>query len=827
MGLKIDGIAASQAIDTSAESIDIEGLDISSLEAGDGTFNYEHRHPKDDGGSALDVLGAITYAKKIMSEDDCANDRERMYWNQVELPFVYIQGELFNDEEDDHVAAQAMAAAIQFYHRRKLPCTVRLSIDGHTLERDPKNPNVLKRSIARDVAITFKPANHSCRISQVDHIKDAKAELEKRTEADDPAFYNHSGTYRFPSVTFHMLPDENDPVEVIKSELETLSKALAAGNFNVAPGSLSGGAALQKEDVAKTPYFVNRVKAAFRDWNGTTDLREHMRKRVPDATDSFLEKFAELVDTIHLRKAMELDQHIHMLNKGALDSAVSKLPSFPEVKPDGDMDATKNVKRPSATPDMQDMKGTNVVPMKPTTPAKPKETNQQVADRHIAGMKADGLNVVPNEKGWNVNFQGHSDGYKAGTPQPAAPKAMSMMQSVVTKFLGPKKPIQSSSPEVDTMAQHKAIKDRHMSRMQDEGWNFSKDPSGNWSATPPMAKNEAPLVTVRGKYVEPTALSTSYFDDMTGKLYAPEGVFDVHIPGRDPQSAEAFQAVLGSPAITAFHDRAMAGWKMLNERLRDGTLPDQIVKIASWLMQKQIDVPDHLRQWVGSMNDLDLNQKFDEQPFNALKTAVMQHKADGKSILQSQDAANGGQIAISSRNARLGLNALGCGNVLFGDDNLLRSLFGLDHGQDQGTLKVIKKATASDGVWSDLERYYGKFHDSVAHTKGGALNEHLTVHPQDALFPSAMKHWLGIAAHDKALGLSEAPGFEAKPENPHTTLIKTEMLQDVLPYVNVLNSWFNKYGPMMSLLMYFGTLVPRILAETSQPMIQDPNGGIK
>ena len=79
----IDGIAASSAIDTSSESIDIEGLDISSLEAGKGSLNFEHKNNKNPGASFLDTLGAIIYAKKIFAASDCANDRELSYWKQV------------------------------------------------------------------------------------------------------------------------------------------------------------------------------------------------------------------------------------------------------------------------------------------------------------------------------------------------------------------------------------------------------------------------------------------------------------------------------------------------------------------------------------------------------------------------------------------------------------------------------------------------------------------------------------------------------------------------------------------------------------------------
>ncbi len=361
--------------------------------------------------------------------------------------------------------------------------------------------------------------------------------------------------------------------------------------------------------------------------------------------------------------------------------------------------------------------------------------------------------------------------------------------------------------------------------MTNEGWNFSKEPNGNWTATPPLKKNDFEMATVRGRFIEPTAVKNPFFDDMDGKLYLPEGVFSTHIPSRDEQSGPAFQSVMQSPALTAFHERAMDGWKMVNERLHEGTLPEQILKIGSWLMQKQLNVPDSLKQWVGSMNDLNLKHTFELDPFQAMKEMIAKHRASGKDLLQDQ--ANGGQMALSPRNARLGLNALGCGDVMFSDDNLIRSLFGLDYGQDQVALDAIKRATNEEHVWNDIEKYYGTYHDAINNVKDGSQKDHFTVHPKDVLFPSAMKHWLAISAHDQVRGMTEAPGFDAQPVNPHTKLMKTEALSDVRGLIDIMNSWLVKYGPMMMLMMYFSMLVPRILAQNTSITPSDPNGGLQ
>ena len=298
-GLQIDGIAASSAIDTSSESIDIENLDISSLQAGHGVFLVEHKKPKDEKAGYQDVLGAVTFAKKIFSAEDCDDDRQLAYWNQIELPFCYIRGELF--DADGHEGAKAAASIIRFYHRNKMPIVLRFSIDGQTIEREG---NVLKYCIARDVAITLKPCNQSC-VSGV--IEPGKA----KTEAPfDELSRSEEGLHRYAGVSFEMQPliEIEETAKSEEVDLPELSKGMTAGGGggSVAPGALVGGAALGKEDV----MFKSRVKAAFRDWNRREPLMAHMTKSLPDAHPDFLTKFVDLVAENRLRKASELHEHL-------------------------------------------------------------------------------------------------------------------------------------------------------------------------------------------------------------------------------------------------------------------------------------------------------------------------------------------------------------------------------------------------------------------------------------------------------------------------------------------------------------------------------------
>jgi hypothetical protein len=86
----IDGIAASEHLDSSGESLSIEGMDISSLGGPDSILNWEHGS-KD---RPSQVVGKVTFAKKIMKSNQAKTKREKYFWNKVKKPFVYIKAEL-------------------------------------------------------------------------------------------------------------------------------------------------------------------------------------------------------------------------------------------------------------------------------------------------------------------------------------------------------------------------------------------------------------------------------------------------------------------------------------------------------------------------------------------------------------------------------------------------------------------------------------------------------------------------------------------------------------------------------------------------------------
>lgn len=156
MGIKISGCFATSNLDTHGERIEIEGLDISSL-AVDGKAIFEHK--KD---LPSQIVGRILFAKKIYNEEDCDTEDQLKWWKTQEMPFVYGIVELF----DGHDGAESIKAMLNHDLQNKdsnQRPMVGFSIDGQILEKDKSG--VIKSAVARDVAVTTRPASKTAKAS--------------------------------------------------------------------------------------------------------------------------------------------------------------------------------------------------------------------------------------------------------------------------------------------------------------------------------------------------------------------------------------------------------------------------------------------------------------------------------------------------------------------------------------------------------------------------------------------------------------------------------------------------------------------------------------
>ncbi len=647
MGMKIDGIAASQAFDTSAESINVKGLDISSLQAKQGIFNYEHRHPdpkdKDKTPSGpQDLLGAILFAKKIFGPEDCDDDRQLRYWSQVELPFLYIRGELY--DTDGHDAARAMAAVIRFYHRNKIPCVVRFSIDGHTLERDGQE---LTHCVARDVALTIKPANHSC-ISGV--ISDSRA---KSYITPEESRHNENGTERLPGVEFSMQPFDDEESseseessstivasELLRSELDgliDLQKAMTAGSYNQAPGSLSGGAALSKEHVGGV--MKNRLRAAIRDWDRKTPLKEHLTKTMDDVHPEFLEKFVDVLESKVLSKATELHGMLSkaVLRGPAFEQAIAQLPHFTEnadkeARRDSTSAATKHLGKPG---------GPKPVGMPPTAPVTTQEhhddeetqTGPEDRRKAMASVNQDAAKNSPDAAAVQTGPQAlpppppHVPGLRIGltpdqakakdaeaiTAQTAQPQPLALGQPRAQPPVQPQPQAQPPAPtgrpaipgllrrtvaakftqQQQATKSEELIKDDAAKKPKPAAKPAEKVPTQGKVATPAQPAVAKPVMSIRGTPVQPNPSAPApFFDEDAGVLRTERGDFPMYIPSRDSkESGDAFNQIMNAPKVNAFHNYAMKNWQKVNELIKQGRMPAGIISHATLFSQLSPNTP--------------------------------------------------------------------------------------------------------------------------------------------------------------------------------------------------------------------------------------------
>jgi len=295
--MKIAGIAASEHIDSSGEILRVEGADIQSFNNGTGVFNFEHTN--DD---AEDVVGRIHFGKKIFSEDDCDTPLQLKFWQHVKCPYIYVEGELFDD--DGHPGAVAIAAMMRYYKRTGEPMLVGMSIEGSTTQREG---NVLQQTVARRVALTLKPCNKSCISDMLAESPDIKKAL------GDNEFRPLSRGFE---LDFEESVIESDPLQEFVeafAEFRVLKKTLTAGMPSGAPGTVTGGATLQagtqekkkKKKLSRDEMFsaTSRMRAAIRDRSPGQSPMDAIKAELPNLGPQFIEHFDDVVQDLSLQKS--------------------------------------------------------------------------------------------------------------------------------------------------------------------------------------------------------------------------------------------------------------------------------------------------------------------------------------------------------------------------------------------------------------------------------------------------------------------------------------------------------------------------------------------
>lgn len=801
-GMLLDGVFASEAIDSSGEVVSISGMDITTMEEGHGVANYEHLG--EDGGYGREVVGKIIYVRKVLKESDCENDRQRSYWEKLKgIPFLYGVVRLYDGA--GHDGAKALAAMVRDHVANDEPILVRFSIEGTTTEKDG---NHIRSSIAKKVALTLKPCNKTAvsgLVSDPNAPEDFPSVKKAETHFIDPEFRPLGGA----TVV------EGNPCLDVKAEaslrllgammtLKAVRKALTAGSPAGPPSSRTGGEALQREDLGRT--VKNTALAALRDWGSKPfrrgEFRAFAKAKLPEVSDSFLDHFTDVAEAYTVKKALAKALPAQSRKtatpaapKVARASVLEDLPDGAETDPDETITDVKSGKKRNIA--VGTVRGKALTPnpgiVRPQFDAKKGVLHTPVGSFRASLPKHFGKD---QEKHYHEilrhpEIEGAMDHaienwskvhrlLKAGKLPPEV-----VMHAVMFAQLSPNKPVPTQELQyarlVDAM-DATGIDPRH------PGFEDIEEPYRNLdhpSQPPHIARDEFkrnPSYYTGGK--------VGVDRDASGNIIGKPSKETGRYPG---------ELLATTPLFNDFLSRASQYHK----------LHDHLVGI----------VAKHRHDILGGVGELMSSKQQATNWSNTRRTAIKAGKPDPGPFQG---------MAIPGIKVKTGLytwGMMGGGNSMVPDTHFVRHMFGLDLNQDAETIEYLKqmlwRPTNMKSIVEPYNDWYSKNHPAVAYTLNHPKWGHLFADdPTQARFPAFWRHWLTIAPHEQALGLpnqseqagtTHAPYWEAIA--PHVDpLLKAEGDTSIaLRTALVHQQYVQDYGEVPALMMYYKHLVPHLL----------------
>jgi hypothetical protein len=768
----LTGVFASQAIDKSGEVLDVESADISSLKEGKGFVNFEHKLPEKYAqeesptpDSAEEVVGKVIFAKKIMSEDDASDEDQRKFWKRFKLPIIYGAIRLFDAAGHKH--AQAIAAMVRDAVANNEPLEVGFSVEGAVLNRKGME---LKESVVRGVALTVKPCNATAGselmydpLAPEGFVVMPKGRIMHKNE--DPTKVHLSGT-----------------IAIYGPEL---MKALSAGSYDASPGSLTGGAALQREHVAT-------AKAARRDWpKGQVKFRPFLKKyfeksNISDVSDEFLDHYSDLVESEYWRvkKSEEVIEDLKKAGKWKYNKDTQML--HLEAKPEIQLDPKKKGAR---FPKDADSLGAVPQPVGPlTNNGKPVKPNPKLKD------------PVFDDKTGTLHMPEGS--FKVYIPSRDTPEIAKAFDGLM------------NDPKIEKF---------HGYAMQ------------NWSKAHKLLK--------AGRLPPEVAMHAVLFSNLSPNTPVPNQelmyghlVDSMKATGQTPLT-EGWSGVrqdwLNRDQPQKFPDHSPQHWKRLEDSLRIGGdskgTNRQAGDIGSFMLaDSKFDNMTRYSKLHGGLMDLLARHKGNSQA--AAEEMMFHHYEKRKHDNRRRLGLEAGRpdigeypglpvAGLAPKTARYALAMMGGGNVHVPDTHFVRNLFGLNREQDGATIDRIKKYlwnSKNTPLLNGIDRYYAQNHDAVRHMlnhpKWGSVFEK----PEDAIFPAFWKHWMAIVPHEKARGHSINGYNELTDHRPFWEAVAPHMkkseLGDVARHTATQHAqWQLQYGEQPAMMLYYVHLLPKLL----------------
>ena len=846
-GMILDGIFASQAIDSSGEVLDIAGCDISTLDK-DGVLNYEHLEgdKKETKGFGQEIVGRIVYAKKIFNSEDCETDRERKYWSEVKVPFIYGMVRLADGA--GHAGAQALAAHIRDHHANGENILVRYSIEGSTLERDLNNKNRLLASVARRVAATLKPCNRTCHSGIIEDpnapkgfdqnpgneekkVVDILSELMGKGEIEPffphPSYTKLGGAH---DVEFSPFVDEDTIGKLKLVAKAKMLKALTAGSYDVAPGSLVGGAALQREDRG----LKARALAALRDYGEKhfkkDEFKAFAKKRLEGVDDDFLDHFADVAEDYHMKRLHKAEEHEALMAKKPKKVAKPKAQKAAPKEDPTDFNFGANVAPEYPAPhEGYEVHGEGPKPAEHLTIRGEKVKPSEHADIHFdenTGI----LHLPPQKGGWRkkedkrtgTKWQEYAPGHNGGQ---------------FPMYI----PSRDSAANKNSFA-HLLENDGDINHFHDyamDNWAKMNEHFKNGTLPPEAIMHAALFAQLSPNTPVPMQ------ELMYGHLV--DSMKHTGIDARDPRfdSDASKKDWLSRDTAHKLPDTSPEHWDRLGDQIRIGDNGDEgagknpKTKRSSGQLQSFMlanNKFDNMAQYHGLHNQLvDLigRNKGDAR---AAVAELMGHKHQAGLVNNRiKTAHKKGQEGpapytagpsvpgLAPKTARYTMGMLGGGNVAVPDTHFARYLFGLEKDKANATIEKIKAAlwkTNGSHVLDGIDRYYAQHHDAVEHMVNHPKYKHLFKNREDAVFPAFWKNWVSIIPHEQARGYrtggrNEGTDHRVFWDQVNPLLHKGEDDTDEsLPArtATLHAKWANEYGDVPALMMYYHHLVPQFIA---------------
>lgn len=803
-GMILDGVFASENIDSSAERISIKGLDISSFEEGNGTINYEHKN-EDDGGIGQETVGKVIYAHKVLKASDCENDRQREYWKMTkETPFLYGVARLFDGA--GHRGAQALAAAIRDHVANKEPIQLRWSIEGSTTARSGME---IEKAVARRVALTWKPCNKAA-VSGL--LVDPNApEGFGKSEHLDPQYSPLGG-----SVTLICDPVVEEKLSAslrllaTAAALRTIRKALDAGSAEAAPSARTGGSALAREDLAP------RVSAAIRDYGVTRkfrrkDFKDFAKARLPEVSDSFLDHFTDVAEAAHLKHTLAKKERVSKLPKApgviipprhqAVNHAVpptehqslEDIPEREETHPDERIPVAGQRKLESLTFRGKPLK-LNEGMRRPVFDAEKGILHTPAGSIRAYLPEHDGKDAAKNyqkllshpdiERAMDTALENHGRLHKLLKAGKLPPEVV--MHAVLFSQLSPNKPVPTQEIQY--------------SRLVD-----AMDATGIDPREPGFEEIEEPYRQLDQPDVLPHVAREEF---RRNPSYYTGGKIGVE---RDSEGNK-----LGKPSLETgrYPGELLSARPLFQDFLGRASQYHKIHNSVVDLVNR------HRHNGLDAVAELMDQKAAAQRAHNTRRAAIKAGKPD-------PGAYQG--LTVPGLKVKTGLytyGMLGGADSVVPDTHFIRNMYGLDLDKDAPTIEYLKnlhwRPTNVDPVMRPLNEWYLHHHPAVAYTQNHPKWGSQYERPQDALFPAFWRHWLTIQPHEKFVGLpnmseqagtTHAPYWEAIRPHVEEALERGEDQDSSVALRTALvhQQYVKDYGEVPAQFLYYHHLVPRLL----------------